>query len=151
MPKATIDRIRPEPAPAGVHVLPLRVYYEDTDAAGVVYYANYLKYAERARTELLSSLGFENARLAAEERVAFAVRRCEVDYLKPARLDDRLEVVSSITALGGASLDADQVVRRDGQILAVLKIKLACMTADGRPARMPRALHGALETFMAAS
>lgn len=151
MPKATIGRIRPETAPAGVHVLPLRVYYEDTDAAGVVYYANYLKYAERARTELLSSLGFENARLAAEEGVAFAVRRCEVDYLKPARLGDRLEVVSSIAALGGASLDADQIVRRDGQILAVLKIKLACMTADGRPARMPRALHGALETFMAAS
>ena len=151
MPRATAGRIRPDSTPAGVHVLPLRVYYEDTDAAGIVYYANYLKYAERARTELLSSLGFENARLAAEEGVAFAVRRCEVEYLKPARLDDRLEVVSSIAALGGASLDAHQVVRRDGQILVVLDIKLACMAADGRPARMPRALHGALETFMAAS
>lgn len=151
MRKAATGRIRPEPAAAGVHVLPVRIYYEDTDAAGVVYYANYLKYAERARTELLSSLGFEIARLAAEEGVVFAVRRCAVDYLKPARLGDRLEIVSGIAALGGASLDAHQVVRRDGQILAALDIKLACMTADGRPARMPRALHGALETFMAAS
>ena len=74
----------------GVHVFSMRVYYEDTDAAGIVYYANYLKFAERARTEMLRALGTDQSRLAAEQGIAFAVRRCTADYLKPARLDNRL-------------------------------------------------------------
>src|ERR1700742_3787402 len=89
-----------------------RVYYEDTDTGGIVYYANYLKFAERARTEVLRDLGITQRILMDEEGVAFAVRRCEVDYLVPARLDDELEVRTALRALGAASLDLDQAIYR---------------------------------------
>ena len=87
----------------GVHVFPVRVYYEDTDAGGVVYYANYLKFAERARTEMMHLLDAGYRDLITARTVAFAVRRCEVDFLAPARLDDVLEVRTSVTETGGAS------------------------------------------------
>ena len=127
-------------APGGIHVFPLRVYYEDTDAAGIVYYANYLKFAERARTELMRSCGLEHRRLLDEVGVAFAVRRCEADYLRPARLDDLIEVHTRLLAVRGASLEAEQVVRRDGEDLARLRLRLACMNRDGRPVRLPSRL-----------
>ena len=85
----------------GVHVYPVRVYYDDTDAAGIVYYANYLRMAERARTEMLRMIGADHTRLAREDGVSIAVSRCEVDYLEPARLDDDLHIRTRITALGG--------------------------------------------------
>src|SRR5262249_19258454 len=101
----------PRPTPAvSHHVFPVRVYYEDTDAAGIVYYANYLKFAERARTEMLRAHGFEHGGIGAG--LAFAVRSCAVDYLRPARLDDALEVRTRITRVGGASLEADQDICR---------------------------------------
>lgn len=116
----------------------VRVYYEDTDAAGIVYYANYLKFAERARTESLRALGIEQGRLLAESGVAFAVRRALADYRKPARLDDLLEVRTRLTALAGASLDMEQEIRRNGAVLVALSFKLACMRLDaGRPERIP--------------
>ncbi|MDP3038087.1 MAG: tol-pal system-associated acyl-CoA thioesterase, partial [Rhodocyclaceae bacterium] len=94
--------------------LTVRVYYEDTDAGGVVYYANYLKYLERARTELLRELGFEQHQLAGEAGLAFAVRSLSVEYLKPARLDDLLEVATRIEALGRAQVTfAQSVVRAE--------------------------------------
>ncbi|MCH8332895.1 tol-pal system-associated acyl-CoA thioesterase [Candidatus Sumerlaeota bacterium] len=131
----------------GIHIYPLRVYYEDTDAAGIVYYANYLKYAERARTELLRDLGTENARLMETEGLAFAVRRCEVDFFKPARLDDLLSVETRLIDVGGASLVADQRVKRDNAELVRMELKLACMSLDGRPARLPAAVKSRLEEF----
>ena len=134
-------------SPEGIHIYPVRVYYEDTDAAGIVYYANYLKYAERARTEMLRDLGTENARLMETEELAFAVRRCEVDFFKPARLDDLLSVETRLIDVGGASLVADQRVKRDNAELVRMELKLACMSLDGRPARLPAAVKTRLEEF----
>lgn len=132
---------------AGVHIFQVRVYYEDTDAGGVVYYANYLKFAERARSEMLRALGVDNMRLAQEHDVAFAVRRCEADYMKPARLDDLLDVATRLIEVGGASLTAEQTIRRDGVDLVRLRVELACMNSAGRPARMPKDLRVRLENF----
>ena len=131
----------------GIHIYPVRVYYEDTDAAGIVYYANYLKYAERARTEMLRDLGNENARLMKTEGLAFAVRRCEVDFFKPARLDDLLSVKTRLIDIGGASVVADQRVKRDNAELVRMELKLACLSLDGRPARLPAAIKTRLKEF----
>ena len=106
----------------GTHVYPVRVYYDDTDAAGIVYYANYLRMAERARTEMLRTLGAAPAEIAAAHDVNFAVRRCEIDFLRPARLDDLLDVETRLLELGGASVDAEQIVKRDGADLVRLRI-----------------------------
>ena len=89
----------------GTHVLPVRVYYEDSDAAGIVYYANYLKFAERARTETMRALGFDLQDIKANQGVEFAVRRCHVDYFIPAVIDDLLEVHTKATKVGGASFE----------------------------------------------
>jgi acyl-CoA thioester hydrolase len=132
---------------AGRHVFPLRVYYEDTDAGGVVYYANYLKFAERARTEMLRDIGFEHDDLMNAGGILFAVRRCNVEYKLSARLDDALEVVSEIAKIGGASLDARQAVTRAGKELVRLEIRVACLDIQGRAARLPARLRQALEDF----
>lgn len=137
----------------GEHVFPMRIYYEDTDAAGIVYYANYLKFAERARTEMIRCLGFEHRRSMAEAGVAFAVRSCAAEYLLPARLDDEIAVRTRIDAVGGASLKATQrVVQLDDdghQIeLVHLKIRLACLDKFHRPARLPADIRGAIAALM---
>lgn len=134
----------------GVHTFPVRVYFEDTDAGGVVFYANYLRYAERARTEMLRALGIESGKLMAKDGLAFAVRHCSVDFIKPARLDDLLRVETRFTEVKGASLVADQRVRRDDDDLVRMELKLACMSLDGRPARLPKALRSRLEDLRAA-
>ena len=131
----------------GVHVYPVRVYYDDTDAAGIVYYANYLRMAERARTEMLRMAGAQHTALANDSGISIAVRRCEVDYLQPARLDDDLHIRTRITALGGATMWAEQVVRRAGADLARLTVRLACIGPTGRAARFPKAMRSALERF----
>ncbi len=130
-------------------VLPLRIYYEDTDAAGIVYYGNYLKFAERARTEMIRHLGFDNSTFMAEDGLAFAVRACTVDYMKPAILDDFLEVHNRVTRIGGASMDIEQIFRRNGDAITELTVKLVCMHVSGsmrgRPSRIPAELRSALE------
>jgi len=131
----------------GEHVLPVRVYYEDTDAAGIVYYANYLKYAERARTELLRLAGIRQSDISREHGMAFAVRDCRVDYQRPARLDDLVEVRSRLVGLRAASVDAEQAITLDGATLARLDVRVACVKRDGRPVRMPDAVRRALETY----
>src|SRR5260370_32873359 len=131
----------------GVHRFALRVYYEDTDAAGIVYDANYLKFAERARTEMLRLLGFEQEALRRATGHVFAVRHCSADYLAPARLDDELTVESRLTALGGASLEIDQRIDCGQQVLVRLPLRLACLDPHGRPARLPPALPAALSRF----
>ena len=127
------------------HRFPVRVYYEDTDAGGIVYYANYLKFAERARTEMLRDMGAPCVDLVRRQGLSFAVRRCEVDYLRPARLDDRLEVETRLLGVGGATLDAEQTVRRDDDVL--VRVRLACMSSAGRPARLPAALRSVLKPY----
>ena len=129
------------------HVFSIRVYYEDTDAGGVVYYANYLKYAERARTEMLRERDIESARLMTEHKVAFAVRKIEADYLKPAHLDDVLEVHSRLLKIGGATLTAEQIVKRDGKDLVVFQMKLACVSTFGGPQRIPRQISAVLKSL----
>ena len=126
------------------HVFPLRVYYEDTDAGGIVYYANYLRFAERARTEYLRSVGADHLTLMTEDGIAFTVRQCEVDYMQPAYLDDSLTVHTRFLEVGGASLRAEQTVKRDADDLARLLVRLACVGNNGKPKRMPKALRAAL-------
>ena len=132
---------------AGEHVLPLRVYYEDTDAAGIVYYANYLKFAERARSDLLRLLEINQSALARDQGLAFAVTECHVRYRTPARLDDLLEVRSRLVALGAASLRTAQAIRREGRAVADLDVRVACLRLDGRPARIPGALRALLKPY----
>ena len=133
------------PSAAGTtHSMKLRVYYEDTDAAGMVYHANYLKFAERGRSEMLRSLGFPHRKLGTEDGVGFAVRRCTIEYLAPARLEDALTVDTTLTGIGAATLQARQEIRRDGELLADIDIVVACIGRDGRPRRIPSALRAAL-------
>jgi acyl-CoA thioester hydrolase len=129
------------------HRFPVRVYYEDTDAGGIVYYANYLKFAERARTEFLRSLGSEHHAMKEHHGVEFVVRSMEADYILPARLDDELTVCSCLITLGGASMTARQIVKRDDEDLVNMSVQLACVSAGGKPARMPGALRIALKPF----
>ena len=117
---------------------PVRVYWEDTDAGGVVYYANYLKFLERARTEWLSALGLEQDRLARDAGVLFVVRRVEADYLRPARFNDRLLVRSRLSELGRASLAMVQDVYRGSEHLFAARVQVACVEPSSfRPARIP--------------
>ena len=128
----------------GAYLYPVRVYYEDTDAAGIVYHANYLKFAERARTEMLRRLGIEQERLRAETGLSLVVRRGTLEFRAPARLDDDLVVVTTLRALRQASLELDQDVRRDGESLVLLSFQVAAIGRNGRPQRLPAALRAAL-------
>jgi acyl-CoA thioester hydrolase len=126
----------------------VRVYYEDTDAGGVVYYANYLKYLERARTELLRELGFEQHQLAGEAGLAFAVRSLTVEYLKPARLDDRLGVATVVEAIGRAQVTFAQSVVRAEEILLTATVRVACLDlVRGKATAMPQSLHDKLKAL----
>jgi acyl-CoA thioester hydrolase len=122
--------------------LPVRVYYEDTDSGGVVYYANYLKFMERARTEYLRSFGFEQDALAEQENVLFAVHRSEADYLKPARFNDLLTVTADIAEQKRASLTFRQeVLRENGDICCRGLIKVVCVSRDSfRPTPIPETI-----------
>lgn len=126
------------------HRLPIRVYYEDTDLAGIVYYANYLKFIERGRTEWVRELGLDQVRLKAEQGIVFAVRRVEADYIQPARFDDALTVETSVEALTGARLVVKQDVTRDGVVLFSAIVTLVALGDDGRPVRLPDALRRTL-------
>ncbi len=117
---------------------PIRVYWEDTDAGGVVYYANYLKFLERARTEWLTELGLEQDELAERCGVLFVVRRVEADYLRPARFNDRLTVHCALAEVQRASLAMTQRITRATADLLVARVRVACVTRqDFRPARIP--------------
>ena len=124
-------------------VWPIRVYYEDTDSGGVVYYANYLKFMERARTEWLRARGFEQDALLRDRRLLFAVRWLDLDYHRPARFNDRLEVVSRIAHVGRARLTFAHTVQRadSAETLCNARVQVACIDADRFQARrMPRDL-----------
>jgi len=123
---------------------PVRVYWEDTDGGGVVYYANYLKYLERARSEWLRHIGIDQAALYRDERIQFVVVEAQVHYRKPARYDDSLQVLARIDAWKGASVTFAQEIRRedpDGELLVTATIRAACLDADRlRPRRLPQVL-----------
>ena len=129
----------PSIAPDGRHRYAVRVYYEDTDAGGVAYHATYLRFAERARTEALRDAGIPHAEMLERFTLMFVVRRIEVDYLRSARLDDSLTVVTEPLAVGGASLTLRQDVRGPNGSCAVLTLRLACVKpGEGKPGRLPQ-------------
>lgn len=131
----------------------MRVYYEDTDAGGVVFYANYLRFMERARTEWLRSLGYEQDVLRARDRVLFAVRRATIEYLSPGRFNDLLSVTCELRRLAGASLEVAQQVLRESDSACCCRasVKLACLDAGTlRPTRLPADLLSELQPRVSA-
>ena len=126
-----------------IHYFPVRVYYEDTDVGGVVYNTNYLKFMERARSEMLRCLGIDQKRMLdynEREDVGFVVKRAEVDFNGSAEFGDSLVVKSEVVKLGGASVIFRQVIKRDQEILAIGDIKVAAVGEDGKPKRLPSAI-----------
>jgi len=144
------------------HLLPVRVYYEDTDAGGIVYHATYLRYAERARTEMLRAVGIDLLRLRDDHGLVFVVRRGEVDYQRPARLDDSLMVQSDLVELGGATATISQVVRRITQVqdvgdeqghelgeeLVTFRAYVACVRTSGGAGRLPPDVRARMQSLI---
>lgn len=130
------------------HHWPIRVYYEDTDLAGIVYYANYFRFTERARTEWIRSLGVDQALLKAESGMVFVVARVEADYLKPARFDDEIEVVTRVEGVGGTRINLSQNVVRDGVVLFRSRVVLVIMNDAGRAVRPPAEIRRKLENLV---
>lgn len=127
----------------GKHIFPLRVYYEDTDVGGVVYYANYLKFMERARSEMIGMLGLDQAAMLHYNNVddvSFVVRHIEVDFMSSARFDDCLTVMTTILKLGGASIIMKQDIMKDDKCLIEATIKIAVVGENGRPKKLPIAI-----------
>jgi acyl-CoA thioester hydrolase len=151
-----MNRHLPSTIVGGRHRYTVRVYFEDTDAGGIVYHANFLRFAERARTEAMRDLGIPHAELVARHNLMFIVHRIKMDYLRPARLDDLLTVGTEIVLVGGASVTLRQeftAAEREGKSgqLALLQLRLACVAPGGdRPERIPERWREALEIMHAA-
>jgi acyl-CoA thioester hydrolase len=142
---ATPAAISAPQAPA--FVWPVRVYYEDTDAAGVVYYANYLKFMERARTEWLRAEGCDQSAIAAAHEVIFVVRAVYIEYLSPARFDDALQVTVELIKVGAGHIELSQRVMREDAALATASVKVACVgLRTMRPVRIPKAIATRIRT-----
>jgi acyl-CoA thioester hydrolase len=134
-----------------LHRLPVRVYYEDTDTAGIVYYANYFKFMERGRSEFLRAIGVAHPdRMEGREGdpVGFVVRRAVADYFAPAKLGDLLEVETCVTKVTGATLTMRQDVRREGNLLVAGEVTAAIVGRDGRPRPLPRHIRHILDTLV---
>ena len=121
-----------------VHILPISIYYEDTDLSGMVYHANYLRYMERGRTEFFRLAGISRARLEDEEPTAWTVRRIAIVYFRPARLDDQIAVHSVLTEVSGARLKVLQRVRRGDSLLVEGRVEACITTLTGKPRRLPK-------------
>jgi acyl-CoA thioester hydrolase len=127
--------------------IPVRVYYEDTDMAGIVYYAGYLRFLERGRTEWLRALGVEQFQLAQETGIAFAVRSLNIEYLKPARLDDMLSVITEVESPGRAQVVLRQRVERGSEVLVEASVRVACIdTRKMKPVALPGEIRLKMET-----
>ena len=131
------------------HVLPIRVYYEDTDFSGVVYHANYLKFCERARSDCLRLLGIHQGAhwQAGEARMGFVVRRMACEFLKPALIDDLLEVETRFLGMGGARFEIDQRVKRSEAVLFEAKVTVALVDGRGQPLRIPKVITAKLTSL----
>lgn len=119
------------------HTLPVRVYYEDTDAAGIVYHTSYLRFAERGRTEMLRDAGFAHAEIFKETGTAFAVTSLDIKFRRPAKLDDLLIVKTRIREMRGATMTMEQDIYRDDRLLTQIIVHLACIDRQGKAARLP--------------
>ena len=117
-----------------------RIYYEDTDAGGVVYYANYLKFLERARSEAIYSLGLSNKEILNKENVIIIVKSCKIDYKKPAKFEDKIEIISKITEVKNSSFNMNQVIKRKLDIISEADVVLVTVNKKGRPVRIPNIL-----------
>jgi len=122
----------------------VKVYYEDTDSGGVVYYSNYLKFLERARTEMINSIGLSNKKLLEEHKTLIIVKSCNVEYLSPSKLEDRLQIYSSIESLNKASFVMSQDIKKDDDLIVKAKIKLVTVNNEGRPIKIPSVLENKL-------
>jgi acyl-CoA thioester hydrolase len=131
----------------GVHRYPVHVYYEDTDAGGIVYYANYFKFAERGRSEAIRALGVPHGRLREESSVVLAVHKLAAEYLSPARLDDDLVVETRVLSASGAALELSQEIRRVASPLFAMTCTVVCVGRNGRPTRLPPSLAAAAASF----
>ncbi|WP_298678748.1 tol-pal system-associated acyl-CoA thioesterase [uncultured Lentibacter sp.] len=120
-----------------IYSLPVRVYYEDTDMAGIVYYANYLRYIERGRSEWVREVGLDQNVMKERDGIVFAVRRVEADYLGAAKLDDTLVVETQVTSVTGVRMVMEQWVKRGEQVLFHAFVTVVCMTLEGAPTRLP--------------
>ncbi len=131
------------------HVLPVRVYFEDTDAGGVVYHASYVRFAERGRTDFLRLLGTDARRLIDgsdnREPAAFVVRRMSCDFLRPSRMDDLLEVETRVKEIGGASVTLIQTIMRDGVRIFEAEVTVVLVSVSGKPLRLSEAVRGAFK------
>jgi acyl-CoA thioester hydrolase len=132
------------------HLFPLRVYYEDTDLSGVVYHANYLRWFERARSDMLRLLGIDQRAAAEQGDGTYAVADLHIRYLAPARLDDLLTVFTEVSELGAASVRLRQRALRGGDLLAEAQVRVGFVSADGRPQRQPKAWRDAFHTVFTA-
>lgn len=132
------------------HVLPIRVYFEDTDFSGLVYHATYLRWCERGRSDFLRLAGNDHRALiggtAGRDPAAFVVRRMKLEYLRPARIDEVLEVSTRVRELGAASLTLDQAISRDGTLLFEAEVMVVLVSVAGKPMRISQAIRSALET-----
>jgi len=128
-----------------IHILPIRIYYEDTDLSGVVYHANYLRFMERGRSEFFRCAGITRlAMLDDAEPTAWTLRKATLEYLRPARVDDLIEVHTACTALTGARMNADQKIYLSGQLLTRGQIEACVITLSGKPRRIPEEFLGKL-------
>ena len=126
------------------HHFPVRVYYEDTDTAGVVYYANYLKFAERARTEALRLSGIDQSNLFTEHKIGFVVRRCVIDFFKPAKLDDLLTIETKLHDINKISMNMLQTIKLGEEKLVTLEVKLAMVDNNMKLAKLPEFVQKAI-------
>jgi len=118
-----------------------KVYYEDTDAAGIVYYANYLKFLERARSEAIYSIGLTNKKLLSDHGTIIIVKSCNIDYKKPAKFEDSLEIISEIKTISKSSFTMDQIIKRKDEIISESEIVLVTVNAEGKPIKIPDVLN----------
>lgn len=123
-----------------MHTFPVTVYYEDTDMAGIVYHANYLKFIERARSDWVKQQGLDQKSMREDEGIVFVVRRIEADYLASAVFDDQLEIQTTVKAMTGVRLVMLQEVLREGEPVFRAEVTAVCMTTSGQPARLPAQL-----------
>ena len=137
---------------AKTHILPIRVYYEDTDLSGLVYHANYLRYMERGRSEFFRAAGITRlAQLDLPVPTAWTLRRVRVDYHRPARIDDLIEVHTRCRAISGARMTADQSIHKNGELLVEAEVEACIITLSGKPRRIPDEIRAKLSALLSGS
>lgn len=152
----TYDASDPQVAFSGwfegnTHILPVRIYYEDTDMSGIVYHANYLRYCERGRSDFLRMAGVRHlVMMEGEQKLVWTLRRITLDYQRPARIDDLLQVRTRYTEMAGARLVGEQEIYKGAELLCTARIEAAVITMDGRPRRIPADIRAKMEPYLRA-